>query len=89
MDECIANHVSNPSVHPVCPSVRPSARPSACVLIGSRQVPLTCETKPMLSGPPQANCQNNNGNYRASALGLKSELLPPDVARLEIGRAHV
>ena len=41
-----------------------------------------CETKPMLSGPPQVNCQNNNGNYRASALGLKSELLPPDVARL-------
>uniref|UniRef100_A0A8C4ZD44 Amino acid transporter n=1 Tax=Gadus morhua TaxID=8049 RepID=A0A8C4ZD44_GADMO len=45
-------------------------------------VPLMCETKPMLSGPPQVNCQNNNGNYRASALGLKSELLPPDVARL-------
>ncbi|CAL8309453.1 unnamed protein product [Lota lota] len=45
-------------------------------------VPLLCETKPMLSGPPLVNCQNNNGNYRSSAQGLKSELLPPDVARL-------
>ncbi|KAJ3599266.1 hypothetical protein NHX12_033229, partial [Muraenolepis orangiensis] len=45
-------------------------------------VPLTCEAKPMLTGPPLVNCQNNNGTYHSSALGLRSELLPPDVARL-------
>ncbi|XP_053718508.1 solute carrier family 1 member 7b isoform X2 [Synchiropus splendidus] len=41
------------------------------------QVPLICETKPVMSTPPLMNCHNNNGNFR-----LKHELVPPEVARL-------
>lgn len=45
------------------------------------QVPLICESKPVLNATPLMNCRNN-ANFRPPSSGLKHQLVPPDVARL-------
>lgn len=52
------------------------------VTLSAPQVPLICETKPVVNSPPLMNCHNNNGNYRPPSSGVKHELIPSEVARL-------
>lgn len=46
------------------------------------QVPLICETKPVINIQQLMNCQNKNGSYQPPPPGVKPGHIPPDVARL-------